>query len=163
MNKMVHELVQLAVTLFQQNQDAEDEYICELLDQSGVDKTQSDDLVTFVPLGFCRALFDGSGMHLPPNYTFINPITNEQASFPLADQPIFQEAYRVAECWAADDLDEALFFAVAARSAEFKAINKALEAGARPNLIILGEPVFSDKNWRPSAARQPWWRFWRKR
>lgn len=116
------------------------------MDELGVDQTQSDDLVSFVPLGFCRALFDGSGVNFHPNYTIINPLTGKQASFPLADQPIFQEAYRVAEDWAANDLDEDLFYVIAGRSAEFKAIYGALEAGAKLNLIFAGEPVFSDRN-----------------
>jgi hypothetical protein len=163
MGNTLRELVKLTITLFLQHPDAEDGYICELLDQSGVDETLSDDLVSFVPLGFCRALFDGTGVSFPPNYTMRNPITRRQASFPLADQPIFQEAYRAAEDWAANGLDEDIFYVIAGRSAEFKAIHGALEAGARPNLIIAGEPVFSDKNWQPTTAKQPWWRFWRKR
>jgi hypothetical protein len=163
MDNTLHELVQLTIKLCLQHQDAEDGYICELLDQSGVDEALSDDLVSFVPMGFCRALFDGTGVSFPPNYTIRNPITREQASFPLADQPVFQEAYRAAEDWAANDLDEDLSLVIAARSAEFKVIQWALEAGAKLNMVITGETLFSDKNWHPITAKQPWWRFWRKR
>lgn len=152
-------LVDFAASLYGRYRDGDDKAIAAALKQAGADPVTIADLIAFIPLGFSRALLDESGVTFQPNYTVMNPETNEEASLPLAGEPAFAEAYALARRWREANMNGDLFTTIVTRSAEFRAINDALNNGSKLENLVASEPVILNSNWRP-AGRKPWWKLW---
>ncbi|GMV12399.1 MAG: hypothetical protein AMXMBFR56_06230 [Polyangiaceae bacterium] len=80
----------------------------------------------------------------------------EWKAFPLDEDHLFTCALAVAEdAYATGRVPSEVFSAVATRSAEFAALNKALHAGSDPRDIVFGPPCLvrlTAEAWRSGAA-----------
>lgn len=94
------------------------------------------ELVEFMPLAFGRVLLEDVGVQLPEHYIRMDKGGIRHL---LADEPVYCEA--VAAAREALQSDEAAFVAVAARSSELRAVNRALHEGSKLDDVFLSPPA----------------------
>lgn len=138
------------------------------LEEAGVPPRLAVEIVEFLPLALARALLDGMGVHFEDYYVRHTSGGRVIGQKSLADEPVFREGLA-----AADELsgDGAAYLAVAGWSAEYQAINKAMNAGARPENLRFGPPVvladhdderrFDDTSGGAQPRDRAWWQFWK--
>jgi hypothetical protein len=140
-----------------------DPAIVEAMRCEGVDGTLARELLAFVPLAFCRALFPEPQEIFQPHYDVHDPETDQwQYGLPLKSQPVYQAAHDLALQWRREGKPGKAFLAIAGRSAEFRAINELLNEGSKLEDIRCTAPLIirrtADSN---LDRRKPWWQFWR--
>jgi hypothetical protein len=109
------------------------------LRRAGFTKAVAADLVEFMPLAFARVLFEGTGVRLADHYVRTDGNARERKRGLLMDEPVYRASMAAAQDVIARD--EETFVAVAARSSELQALNKALQSGSRLENVFLGEPT----------------------
>jgi hypothetical protein len=138
------------------------------LEAAGVPPRLAIEVVEFLPLALARALLDGMGVHFEDYYARQTSGGRVIGQKLLADEPVFREGLA-----AADEMsgDGAAYLAVAGRSAEYQAINRAMNAGARPEDLRCAPPVvfadhdderrFDDTSGGVQPRAHAWWRLWK--
>ena len=126
------------------------------------------EIVEFLPLALARAMLDGMGIQFQDQYVRQTARGHIIGEKPLMDEPVFREGLAIA-----NELSEGgdAFMAVAACSAEYQAINKAMNQGSRPEDLRCAPPVvfadhddkrsFNDTSHGDPSPRKPWWQFWK--
>lgn len=109
--------------------------------------------IRFIPLAVGRAvMLEGLGIALPDSYLLVKGDSREEKK--LAGEIFFTEAMKLAAEFGVD-----LLAKVALLSPEVQAVNQALNAGARPEDVVISLPVVM---WEEiDGAARPWWKFWR--
>lgn len=161
----VREAIVLAVPVFAAQAGGGLFAVREELQRAGVPPRLAAEIVEFLPLALARALLDGMGIHFEDHYvrqTAGGRVIGEKR---LADEPVFREGLAIANEMSADG---DAFLAVAGWSVEYRAINRAMNSGARPEDLRCAPPVvfaeFDDERNFDDAAggarARAWWRFW---
>lgn len=117
--------------------DAEDYEIEALLVEDGITEKMAYQLVAFVPLAFTRVLLRDTGVRFSDEYSLINSVSRKAQGRFLSLEPVFVAALKFANDWIQNSRDKNIFLTIASRNAEFKAINEALHAGAKPENLIM--------------------------
>lgn len=141
--------------------DGDDETIADALTQSGLEQYRVFELLIWVPMAFGRAVLEGLDFKLPDMFQLMSADGRKFTRLPLADEPVYVEAHRIA--LAGHGLARPDFLAIAGRSAEFKAVNDALLKGSELKNLVPSEPVidFPGHSSAPSrGTKRPWWKFW---
>lgn len=136
--------------------EVDDDGLVRALVDRGVDRRTARRLVVFVPMAMGRVLLDGLGITFADTYlvSAADPITQ----YPLGEVDEFVTASTAA---AEGRLSGAQVSALALRSAEVAAVNKALEAGSRPEDLVLGPAVTTWAEAVPESKHKP--RRWGRR
>jgi hypothetical protein len=102
----------------------------------GMSERDAQRLLAFVPLAFGRVLVDKLPIRFPETVIVIERGTERESR--LADEPLFTLAIDLAR---RGTLTRDQFSALALRSAEMRALNKALNAGSKPEDLLVSPPV----------------------
>ena len=133
----------VAVDVFQECLEVDDWQTIQKLVAAGIDQSIALKLVQFVPLAFCRYMLKGTGVGFSPHYQLVESGSNKSLELCLADEPVYEEALIAAERVFASGLGQ-YYYSVAGRSAEFNAINSALNAGSKLENQVCSAPVIEN-------------------
>lgn len=138
------------------------------LEAAGIPRALAADVVDFLPLAMVRSVLDGMGVRFADHYVRQTAQGRVIGTRPLAAEPVFQEGVAIAcevSC-----LGSAGFQAVVARSEEYRAVGRALDAGGRAEDLECHPPVvsaghddrraFDDTCGGRQPRRRAWWRPW---
>jgi len=149
--------------------EASDAEICAELRSRGEDPVEVEKSVALVPLAFGRVILEPMRVRVCDYALVPNPDSKGSAEIVLLDEPIFAAALAYARDARAKGLmtrDE--YLAVAGRSAELDGVNQALNAGSKPEDLVLGPPLLflspETRTQLTAKARRPrrrWWQFWK--
>ncbi|HYH69167.1 MAG TPA: hypothetical protein VD866_31020 [Urbifossiella sp.] len=159
----------LAVPVFEEHQRDGLADLRTALEEAGIPRALSAEVVDFLPLALARSLLDGMGVRFADHYVRRTAQGQVIGTRALADEPVFREGLAIA-C-EVSTLGTAGFLAVAERSEEYRAVGRALDAGGRATELECHPPVVSagydDRRAfdNTSGGRQPreraWWWPWK--
>jgi hypothetical protein len=129
--------IALLASLVHGRPDLGSERLVSALTALGLDRQSAQRLVVFVPLALGRVLLGGLGITFADTYLRATD-PDPQARHRLADVPEFVAASAAAHRLPADQLS-----ALALRSPEVDAVNKALHGGSRPDDLVLGPTIMT--------------------
>jgi hypothetical protein len=121
----------------------------------GLTTEQSHDAIRFIPLAFGRHLLRGTGVKLPD--TIIRVFEGREEEVALQDEQFFRGASFLAPTLA-QELGGDAFAVIALQSAEVRAVNEALHAGANPHALVAAPPRIECTF--PRRPPEPWWKIW---
>lgn len=139
------------------------------LEQVGVPRSLAAEIVEFLPLATARALLDGMGIQFADHYirrTTHGRVIGEKA---LADEEVYREGLAMSD--EIVRMGQETFMTIAGWSAEYHAVNQALNAGSDSASLRLSPPVlnannddqrdFDDTTGGRQARDKSWWQFWK--
>lgn len=141
-------IVRWAIAAFHANPDADDAALVALLRAAGL--PHADRAVTMLPLAFGRRILDGL-VDLPATCVEVDAGGRPRRSGPLADDPIYAAADQIARAEGSRDDAER----IGLRSAEVRAVNQALHAGAKPEDLVLSPPTLQIDDDAPPVPGVP--------
>jgi hypothetical protein len=138
---MLEDITQ-AVEVFRTQTDSYDHQLIATFVEAGFEQTLATRLVEFIPLAYSRVWLAGRGVQFTDYYLRMSADRKTYTEYKLEDEPVYREAVAAAqsEIAAGSGFDELL--PIVGRSAEFKAINSALNDGAMLEDLELSAPVF---------------------
>jgi hypothetical protein len=138
------------------------------LEEAGVPRHLAAEIVEFLPLALARAMLEGMGVGFEDHYVRQTAGGRVIGRKPLADEAVFRAGLEVANEVSGDGES---FLAVAGWSVEYRAISRALDAGARPEDLRCPTPVvyadydderrFDDTSGGVQPRTRAWWQFWK--
>ena len=120
-----------AIAAYMSNPDASDADVADLLERNGVPRGVATRAVAFLPLAFGRRLLRGL-------ITIPDAFVVDGREVPLASEPLYAIAEALAERAGRDHIER-----IGLRSGEFNAVNQALNAGSKPEDLVLGAPYLT--------------------
>lgn len=136
---------------------------------AGVPAALAAEVVEFLPLAVARAMLDGMGIRFADHYVRQTAQGKVIGTKLLADEPVYQEGLAIAG--EISGMGEDVFLAVAGRSPEYQAVNRAMNAGSRAQDLECPPPVmladyddgraFDDTSGGPQLRAGAWWQFWK--
>jgi hypothetical protein len=139
------------------------------LANAGIPASLAAEVVEFLPLAVARAVLNGMGIQFEDYYTRQTAQGRVIGQRKLLDEPVYREGLEMAD--EISRMGEDAFMALASLSAEFRAINKALKAGSRPEDLTCSPPIVLANNDDPrffdntSSGMQQrdkrWWQIWK--
>jgi hypothetical protein len=126
----VRQAILRAVPVFQANPKESGWSIRDKLVAAGIPAGLATDLIEFLPLAMSRAVLTGMGVGLKDCYIRMMPSGETMPDKKLLDEPVFREGLAAAAEVMRTNM--AGFQSVLLCSSEFRAVNKALHAGSRP-------------------------------
>jgi hypothetical protein len=146
------------------------------------DKGFDSDLVhrvdAFIPLAFCRAMFDGMGVKFSTTYIRIGKRA-PRGTLKLMSEPAFARARALLPVLVDGGHGE-VCKTIAMSSSTFNVLNASLNAGSKPENLVMSSAIIPDPDADdadfdrarndlrtsvspprpPAKASKPWWRFW---
>jgi hypothetical protein len=138
---MLEDITKAAEVLRKQTGSSEDQLITTLV-EAGFDQARAIKLVEFIPLAYGRVWMEGKGVQFTDYYLRMSVDEKSYTEHELEDEPVYREAVAAAQSEINDGAEFDVFFPIAARSAEFQAINRALHGGSRLEDLELSPPIF---------------------
>jgi hypothetical protein len=134
------ETIRRAVAIFRKLVNSDDGQVCSALIESGVQPEMAEKLVMFLPIAYGRVIL--KKIRIRFSDTFKHPLNDGTlAEHAFADEPIWRA---IVEC-ARDEVSRGIageqLLSVAARSAEFDAVNQLLNGRSTPDNIVLTPPL----------------------
>lgn len=125
-----------------QSRDLDDTAIVAEVIRQGIPASQAELTVALLPLAFGRVLLNRLPVRFSDEITFIPVSGGLRRSIKLDDFPLFRQAYDFAKhAYTHGAITQDEFRVLAFRSAEVHAVNNALNAGSRPENLVLIPPV----------------------
>jgi hypothetical protein len=163
------EAILLAMPVFAAQTRGSPSALRDELVKAGIPAALAAEVVEFLPLALARAMLEGMGVGFADYYVRQTAQGRVIGQKPLMDEPVFREGLAIADELSAGG--EA-FVAVAGWSAEYQAINKAMNSGSRPEDLHCAPPVvfaehdddraFNDTSGGTQPrAKKAWWQFWK--
>jgi hypothetical protein len=163
----VRDAILLAMPVFTEHAWAGRSVVRDELEAAGIPAALAAEVIEFLPLALARAMLDGMGIRFEDYYVRQTARGHVIGQKPLMEEPVFREGLAIA-----NELSGAgeAFIVVAGWSAEYQAINKALNSGSRPEDLQCAPPiVFAEHDGRavddtPDDAEpraKAWWQFWK--
>jgi hypothetical protein len=121
--------IALVVDLFRRFQNLDDDQILTRLCEEGMDNDLAQRLLTFIPMVYVRILLEKSPVQFPDMYEVDFSQEDRRETRRLSDEPSWLPIFAYARAETSRGISSGDLLAVAGRSAEFDAINKALNAG----------------------------------
>jgi hypothetical protein len=141
------------------------EQILKTLVERGLERTVAAHLITLVPIVYGREGLSGCGISFSMTYIGESGRECRLNSLPFWGEIVAFARSEIANGATSDDL-----LAVAGRSSEIDAINKALHAGSKIENLVISPPVFLwpelslTVNPSSPAKNSPrWWELWKQR
>jgi hypothetical protein len=151
-----------AVAIIRKSAEVGDEGVYRALVEAGFDRRIGARLVELLPAAYCRVLLDG------PRFSDSFQRRRRDGSIssptPLASEPVWIASLEFARKEIETGIDRQDKLNVAARSAEFHAINGLLNGGSKLENIVLPPAIFQwpeegpDGEDIPARSTKPWWR-----
>jgi hypothetical protein len=164
----VREAILLAMPAFASHAKGGPFAIREEIERAGVPRQLATEIVEFLPLALARALLGGMGIHFEDHYVRQTARGRVIGQKLLIDEPVFREGLAIANEISADG---GAFVAVAGCSAEYRAVNEAMNSGSRPEDLRCAPPVvfadyddgrsFHDTSGGAQPRSRSWWQFWK--
>lgn len=160
-------------------QEPRPEFDIDVLAEGGIDRKTAEDIHAFLPIAFGRLLLDRMKVVYPDEYVLINRDGGFRKDLPLWDEPVYRRAMLLAPGFAFSQRYGEAFKYVALCSAEIDAVNNALNAGSKPEDLVLGMPlvvepgtdrqtfekafrvIYAEERARHKKATKKWWQFWK--
>ncbi len=170
----MHETITTAVQILRKYPEAEDADIYERLLAAGINKHTAARLLEFLPLAYGRTMIGRSGARLCQTYHRMDE-HGHLIERPLEAQPLWHEVVAYAHADTHRGISRQEFLAIALRSAEVRALNKALNDGLKATDVVFTQPVFTNPDDHPgillegdqlsatpdSERKRKWWQFWK--
>jgi hypothetical protein len=135
------EEIEKAVEVFFAHPEGGQENILAALANCGIAPPVGWRLYQFVPMAFCHVVLRPHGVQFAPDYLSLHPDTKVQQQHPLAGEPLYLAAVRVAERLLASGCDPRQLHPVYRQSAEYAVINDLLGGGGQLRDLVLCEPI----------------------
>jgi hypothetical protein len=131
------DLISKAVAAFRNSPNRGDADIHRMLVADGLKPAVAARLVEFLPMAYCRLLFESSGVRF--SVTFQRRFPDGQISEErlLSSEPVWNESLEFVRRELKSDVSSADLLAVAARSSEFDAINQLSNGGSDLGNVVL--------------------------
>jgi hypothetical protein len=162
----VTDAIRLAIPVFTALPNADVYVIRAELVRAGIPVALAADIVEFLPVAVARAVLDGMGIRFADEYVRQTPQGRVLETKKLADEPVYREGQVVAGELSA--IGDEAFLALVRRSPEYRAVSKALDAGATASDLACGPPTMianeGDRRTFDGPAASPgrsWWQFWK--
>jgi hypothetical protein len=120
-----------AVTIFREFPNASDEEILRRLVATGRERVMAARLVEFVPMAYCRVLLADSGVKFSDGFQRKLCDGGISAKRLLVEEPLWAEVLSFAESERRAGVSGEALLVIAARSAEFDAVNQLLNKGSK--------------------------------
>jgi len=127
-----------AVALFRTSPEFDDVAAFKALLNRGVSRQLAARLVEFVPMAYCRVLLRDVGVQFPDSFRRAGERSEAR---PLASEPVWEAAYALAISEVERGVRSPDVLMVAARSAEFQAVDALLNRGSKAKDVVLTVPV----------------------
>jgi hypothetical protein len=126
------------ISVFSGSENLEDEDLINKLRENGLNMEEAERLIAFFPIAFGRVIINTLGN---VDFSDLYRIKENGKEFKLTDEPIYKLAENVAlESYETGLVGRELFSAIATRSAELNAVNKALNEDVDLNSAVF-KPV----------------------
>lgn len=139
------------------------------LEKAGVPPPLAAEVVEFLPVALARAMLDGMGVRFADHYVRRTAQGRVIGRKRLSDEPVYREGLLMAD--EVSRMGEGEFMAVAGQSPEYRAINRAMNAGSAAADLVSGPLVlfangddrraFDDTSGGIQPRAKGWWQFWR--
>jgi hypothetical protein len=126
-----------SIEIIRNNNQENDDVIMQKLAELGIEKDLANHLATFIPIAYCRAFLDGSGVTFVDYYLYFDEKGSTSKPRWLTDEPVFLEALKIAEGELKGGANGERYFSIAGRSGEFRAINDLLNRGSKFEDIVM--------------------------
>jgi hypothetical protein len=126
-----------AVTIIRNSPDLEDEEIHGALIEAGLESQLAARIVEFLPTAYCRVLLAHSGVHFAKTFQRCRSDGSFSEHLPLESEPVWSAAIEFAHWEVEQGITSQEQVVVAARSAEFQAINDLLNGGSKLENLAL--------------------------
>jgi hypothetical protein len=136
----LNQSIRKAITIFQQHQQTDDIDVLETLVAEGIDRSLARRLLLFVPMAFCRLMFGSRGVKFEDEYLVVDENAKPIRRGTVSTEPVYIEAVNVFGVVVAARPGGDFLLAVAARSAELRAINEMALSGSKLADIVLTAP-----------------------
>ncbi len=120
---------------------ADDHAIVLHLTSRGMSQLQATKLVQFVPIAFTRFLYRSAGVRFAPDYVVLGPDGQPAARRPVAEEPVFREAWGHCEEAASGAAGEDYFVPIAARSGGYRALQDLIRQGSNLASVVTSPPI----------------------
>jgi len=128
-----------AMPIFSRHNDDDDEVLLEALCAAGHDRQVAINLIVFMPIAFTRVLFAGTGVNFCDSFVHMGRFGKLAPLQSLTDEPVFRAALALARSGISKDI----LRMVACRSAEYDAIQDALDDGARLKDLVISPTILN--------------------
>lgn len=162
----VTEAIHRAVPVFAAHPGADVYDIRAALIAAGIPVELAADIVEFLPIAVARAVLDGMGVRFADEYVRQTSQGRVVGHKKLADEPVYREGLALAG--ELSGMGDEVFLALVRRSPEYRAVSKALDAGANPADLTCAPPTMignaNDRRTFGAAPARPvksWWQFWK--
>lgn len=139
------------------------------LERAGIPAALAAEVIEFLPLAVARALLQGMGIRFADEYIRGTAQGQEIGRKPLMEEPVYREGLAMAD--EIVRMGQDTFMAVAGWSSEYQAVNKAMNAGSRPEDMSFNPPLmransedarrFDDTSGGVQPRKPAWWKFWK--
>ncbi len=161
--------IALAVNIIRANPHSSDDEILQALIENSMERSVAIQLVVLLPLAYGRAGLAGGGLRFADNYICMGPNGQPGREEKLRSLRLWNESVAFARKEIASGASGDSLLAIAGRSPETNAINKALHAGEKLEDLVISPPVFiwpefdlSAHSGLNSKASRRWWQFWKQ-
>jgi hypothetical protein len=138
----MNDLISKAVATLRRSPSSGDAEIHRSLVAEGFEPALAARLVEFLPIAYCRVLFENSGVRFSDSF-LRRPAVGESSERLLSSDPVWGEVI----AFARDEVERGVsrndLLAVAGRGAEFDALNQMLNKGSNLRDIILTPMLFT--------------------
>jgi hypothetical protein len=131
-----------AVAVFREFPNASDEDILGKLLKAGVDRSTASRLVEFLPMAYCRVVLADSGVKFCERFQRKLADGQLSAERPLDSDPLWAATLSFAWAEKRSGVSGESLLVVAARSAEFDAVNQLANRGTKLDDIVLTPTLF---------------------
>jgi hypothetical protein len=133
----MNDLISQAVAKFRGSPRSGDADIHRMLVAEGLKPSVAARLVEFLPMAYCRLLFESSGVRFPKTFQRRSSDGQISAERLLSSEPIWNASLEFARGELRADVSTKEFLSVAARSSEFNAINQLSGGGSELKNVVL--------------------------
>jgi len=144
-------VISKAVTILRELPSAEDHELYRVLVEADIEPQVAARLVEFLPMAYSRLILAASGARFSNFFRrVLSDGTSEECL--LSSEPVWNAAVAFAEAELEQGVSGEDLLAVGARSAEFHAANRLLQAGSKLENLAFEAPVLT---WRAPPASLP--------
>src|SRR5437764_1101089 len=163
----MRQIIESAIQIMRSHSECSAEEIFQRLLDGGIDRRVAVQLVILLPHAYGRAELDGCGVLFSNEYICLDEGAEPCRKGWLDDLPLWREAIAFARQEVSNGVSGEALLAVAGRSAEINAINKAFHNGKKVQNLVCGPMV---SLWPEFAAsldsgqvaerKLRWWQIW---
>ena len=161
--------IALAVKIIRAKPDSSDDEILETLIENRIARSVAVQLVMLLPLAYGRECLAGGGLRFSDNYIYMGPNGQPERERKLNSLVLWNESVAFARKDITSVASGDALLAIAGRSPETNAVNKALHAGEKIEDLVISPPVIIWPEFDLSAhvglnskAAPHWWQFWKQ-